>query len=388
MVQPPGFEHQDKTLVCRLHKALYGLKQAPRAWFEKLAAALLSFGFTSSKCDPSLFVLNTTTACVFVLVYVDDIIITGSSLPFVHALMDKLNAAFSLKQLGPLDYFLGVQVKHLQNGSLLLSQSKYIQDLLHRANMDEAKSLPTPMVGTCKLTKLGSDYMDDPTLYRSIVGALQYATLTHPEICFSVNKVCQFLSQPLEEHWKAVKRILRYLKGTIDQGLLLRKAKSGQPFPITACCDADWASDPVDRRSTSGSCVFLGPNLVSWGSKKQTLVARSSTEAEYRSLANTAAEVLWIQSLLHELQIPIPTPIIYCDNLSTVSLAHNPVLHARTKHIELDIFFVREKVLSKSLIVHHIHSLDQCADLFTKPLSTLRFQALKAKLNVMDAPQP
>lgn len=228
------------------------------------------------------------------------------------------------------------------------------------------------------------NYLQDPTMYRSIVGALQYATLTRPEISFSVNKVCQFLSQPLEEHWAAVKRILRYLKGTAHHGLLLQKGFKHQPMPLKAYCDADWASDPDDRRSTSGFGIFFGPNLVSWSSKKQTLVARSSTEVEYRSLANTTAEILWIQSLLQELQIPYLTPHVFCDNMGAVALTHNHVLHARTKHMELDIFFVRDKVINKSLIVTHVPSLDQVADIFTKALSPTRFAALASNLKVVD----
>ncbi|XP_058751767.1 uncharacterized mitochondrial protein AtMg00810-like [Vicia villosa] len=211
-----------------------------------------------------------------VLVYVDDIIITGNSSSF---LITELNTKFALKQLGKLDYFLGIEVTHLSNGSLLLSQTKYICDLLAKANMASANGMPTPMVSSNKLSKFGSTAVPDPTHFRSIVGALQYATLTRPEISYSVNKVCQFLSNPLEEHWKVVKRILRYLSGTLHHGLLIQAASSNQPLPLIGFYDADWASDSDDRRSTSGACVFLGHNIISWWSRKQTLVARSSAEA-------------------------------------------------------------------------------------------------------------
>ncbi|MCH82167.1 retrovirus-related Pol polyprotein from transposon TNT 1-94, partial [Trifolium medium] len=382
MTQPTGFEVSDKSLVCKLHKSLYGLKQAPRAWYDKLTQTLLQMGFVKSKCDPSLLVHHQQGACTYVLVYVDDILITGSAPHLIKDLIDKLNVKFALKQLGEVDYFLGIQVHHKPSGGLLLHQSKYIKDLLNKTKMENCKPIGSPMVNTCRLSKFGTDTMQDASLYRSTVGALQYATLTRPDIAYSVNKVCQFMAHPLESHWKAVKRILRYLKGTIHYGLLLQPSSSSPPFSLRAYSDADWATDQDDRRSTSGSCIFFGSNLISWGSKKQQLVARSSTEAEYRSMANTTAELLWIQSLLQELQVPFHTPTLLCDNISAVSLAHNPILHSRTKHIELDIHFVREKVLSKHLNVLHVPASDQLVDPLTKPLSPSNYAAIRVKLKV------
>ncbi|XP_020236431.1 uncharacterized protein LOC109815998 [Cajanus cajan] len=258
--------------------------------------------------------------------------------------------------------------------------------------MENSKPISSPMVSGCKLSKSGSDKFLYVSLYRSVVGALQYATITRPEISFSVNKVCQFMSNPLEQHWSAVKRILRYLKGTISLGLHLQPAppnsqpaSPNSPLSIHAYCDADWASDPDDRRSTSGAAIFIGPNLISWWSKKQTVVARSSTEAEYRSLALAPAEVMWIQTLLTELHVSHHSPIIYCDNMSTVALAHNPVLHARTKHMKLDLFFVREKVAANLLRVVHVPAIDQYADILTKSLSPSRFCELRSKLKLADS---
>lgn len=193
----------------------------------------------------------------------DDIIITGSSPSLIKDLITRLNVQFALKDLGHLDYFLGIEVKRLASGSLLLTQHKYIRESLARANMAEANPISSPMASTCKLSKVGSNPCDDVNLYRSIVGALQYATLTHPEISYSVNKVCQFMSNPLDSHWRAVKRILRYLQGVATHGLLLSPTKTPSSFPLFAFCDADWASDPDDRRSTSGYCIFFGSNLVS-----------------------------------------------------------------------------------------------------------------------------
>jgi histone deacetylase 1/2 len=267
MTQPHGFDSTDSTLVCKLHKALYGLKQAPRQWFERLQGALLQLGLVSSKCDPSLFTYNTTGNTVYLLVYVDDIIITSNNSSLLQFLIDKLNRAFSLKHLGSLDYFLGIEVNQLPNGSLFLTQSKYIHDLLNRTNMLDSAPVSTPMQSTSKLSKTGSPTPSDPFMYRSVVGALQYATLTRPEISYSVNKVCQFMSHPLDSHWVAVKRILRYLKGTLQQGLLSPATPTKVPS-LHAFCDADWASDPDDRRSTSGAAIYFGSNLISWWSRK------------------------------------------------------------------------------------------------------------------------
>ena len=240
------------------------------------------------------------------------------------------------------------------------------------------------MTSGLRLTSYGSDPVADVTLYRSVVGALQYATVTRPEISFSVNKVCQFMHNPLESHWKAVKRILRYLAGTLDYGLHLRRSSH---LNITAFCDADWGSDPEDRKSTSGFCVFLGANLVSWASKKQHTVSRSSTEAEYRSLAHVTAEVTWLSSLLTELHVHMTRiPQIWCDNMSTVLMAANPVLHARTKHIELDLYFVRDKVAQRQIVVQHVPASAQVADILTKSISSSQFSLLRSKLTVEASP--
>ena len=183
-------------------------------------------------------------------------------------------------------YFLGVQVSSLPDGSLFLSQEKYANDLLLQINMLHAKSQPTPMISSLRLTKDGSTAVPDPTVYRSTVGALQYLTITRPELAFSVNKVCQFMHAPQEHHWKAVKRILRYVAGTTAHGLHLHPSSTSS---IMGFSDADWATDLDDRRSTTGYCVYLGKNLISWSSQKQKVVSRSTTEAEYRSVAAVLA---------------------------------------------------------------------------------------------------
>jgi histone deacetylase 1/2 len=277
---------------------------------------------------------------------VDDIIVTSSSNKAIDALLQDLNSAFALKDLGDLHYFLGIEVKRFNQG-ITLTQEKYALDLLDRVGLKACKALPTPLSSSEKLSVTEGELLgpEDSTRYRSIVGALQYLTLTRPDISFSVNKVCQFLHAPTTVHWTAVKRILRYVSGTTSLGLTFGKSSS---ILVSAFSDADWAGCVDDRRSTGGFAVYFGPNLISWSARKQVTVSRLSTEAEYKSLANATAEIIWMESLLGELGIRRnQVSCLWCDNMGATYLSANPIFHARTKHIEIDFHFVRERVASK-----------------------------------------
>lgn len=383
--QPQGYvSPQFPNHACQLHKALYGLKQAPRAWYDMLSKSLVKQGFQNSLADSSLFVLSHQSDLVYVLVYVDDILITGNNSQLVDHIIKGLGSDFALKDLGVLHYFLGIEVLHTPSG-MMLSQAKYAKDLLIKAGMDDCRPCASP--SSIKSTTLASDLsFESPEFYRTLVGSLQYLTLTRPELSYAVNSVCQHMHHPLDSHFTAVKRILRYVKGSLDQGLCFSK---GNSLHVTAFSDADWAGDALDRRSTGGYCVFLGTNLVSWSSKKQPTVARSSTEAEYKALANAIAEVVWIDHLLKDLKYPVLSshlPVLWCDNSSAISLASNPVFHARTKHVEVDFHFVREKVLHKQLLVKFVPSELQIADVLTKPLTIQRFHFLRSKLQLFHIP--
>ncbi|XP_062118495.1 uncharacterized mitochondrial protein AtMg00810-like [Humulus lupulus] len=346
-----------------------------------LSNALFSYGFVSTNADSSLFFCATSTHCTYVLVYVDEILIMGSSNNYVSQLIVGLNSLFALKDLGRVNYFLGIHVTHTTNG-FHLSQKKYLQDFICRAKMQGDKKIATPMNATLKLSNYGSDPVQDATFYRSIVGALQYAAITRPNIAYCVNKVAQFMHNPLTSHWIVVKRILRYLAGTLDHGIHMQKSFH---FTLEAFSDADWASNPEDRWSTTGFCVYFGGNLIGWQSKKQTNISWSSIEAEFRSLASVVTELTWIQSLLRELHVSLRAPpTVWCDNLSSVMLASNLVLHARTRHIEIDLYFVRDKVLHHQLLVKHVPALDLVANCLTKPVSCNRFSDLKDKLTVVS----
>jgi hypothetical protein len=218
------------------------------------------------------------------------------------------------------------------------------------------------------------------TNFRSIVGGLQYLTLTRPDLAFAVNKVCQYMHAPTTTHIAAVKRILRYVRGTTDLGLRIVKSPS---LLVSGFSDADWAGCLDDRRSTGGFAVFLGSNLVSWSARKQPTVSRSSTEAEYKAIANATAEIIWVQTLLRELGVPCPPAAsLWCDNLGATYLSANPVFHARTKHIEVDYHFVRERVARKQLEIRFISTHDQLADGFTKPLSRQKLTEFQHNLNL------
>lgn len=219
MVQPPGFETTDKTLVCKLGKPLYGLKQTPCTLFDKLTTTLFKFNFRQSKCNSSLFMRVTSTDVTYMLVYVDDIIVIGSSPHFIYDLKKMMHKKFALKELGTLRYFIGIEATTTPTGDLVLSQHKYISDLLKKAGMSNTKPTTTPMIVSPNLTPNSISNFHNPHLYRSIVGSLHYATITHPKIKFAMNKVSQFMMTPTEDHWKAVKRILQYLKGTLTCGL-------------------------------------------------------------------------------------------------------------------------------------------------------------------------
>ncbi|XP_062103516.1 uncharacterized mitochondrial protein AtMg00810-like [Humulus lupulus] len=327
--------------------------------------------------------LKTPKFVVIVLIYVDDIIVTGNNREEIHKFICMLNKEFTLKDLGSLHYFLGIKVFTHSTG-MYLTQGKYIEELLQRVHMPNLKPSPTPMTAGKSLSINDWKPLNNLAAYRSVIGALQYLSHTRPDIAFSVNKLSQFLKSPIDTHWSAAKRILRYLKGTQHHGLHIIPSNN---LNLIGFSDADWACYPDDRRSVGGYCVFMGDTLISWSSKKQTVVARSSTESEYRSLAHLTAELSWIQGLLKEMRLKISsTPVIWCDNMSASALASNPVYHARTKHIELDIHFVRDKVIQGKLEIRHVPSHDQLADCLRKGLSHTRFRFLIDKLGIRCSP--
>ncbi|GJS16931.1 ribonuclease H-like domain-containing protein, partial [Tanacetum coccineum] len=259
----------------------------------------------------------------------------------------------------------------------------YASELLERAGMLTCNPCRTQVDTDFKLSANG-DPVSDPTLYRSLAGALQYLTFTRPDISYAVQQVCLYMHDPREPHFSALKRILLYIRGTMPYRLQLFSSTTSS---LVAYSDADWAGCPTTRRSTSGYCVFLGNNLLSWSSKRQVTLSRSSAEAEYRGVANAVAETCWLLNLLRELHTPLSTTtLVYCDNVSAVYLSSNPVQYQRTKHIEIDIHFVRDLVAAGHIRVFHVPSRYQYEDVFTKGLRTILFDEFRSSLSVRSSP--
>ena len=301
MKQPAGFVKKAlPNHVCLLHKSLYGLKQSPRAWFDKFSNFLLSFGFVCSFSDPSLFVCVKNSDVIMLLLNVDDMVITGDSSKLLSNLLNELNKQFKMKDLGKLNYFLGIQAQFHQKG-LFLSEPKYAEDLLFTAGMKDCAPVATPLPIQPDNAPHQSQLFDNPTYFRSLAGKLQYLTLTRPDIQFSVNYVCQKMHAPTLSDFHLLKRILRYIKGTTTMGISFNK---NTDCKLRAYSDSDHAGCHASRRSTGGFCTFLGNNLISWSSRKQPTVAKSSTEAEYRAMSETASEITWIVNLLKDLGVP------------------------------------------------------------------------------------
>ena len=320
--------------VCRLQKSLYGLKQSPKAWFERFTKVVKGYRFVQCQSNHTLFVKHFSEGkLAIIIVYVDDIILTGNHEEKIDLLKKLLTKEFEIKDLGNLKYFLIMEIARSKKG-IAVSQLKYVLDLLNETMMLGCKPVETPMDTTIKLEESDGSAPVDKGRYQSLVGKLVYLSLTRPDIGFSVSMVSQFMNNPTEKHMTAVTRILRYLKMTSGKGLFFQRTSKKE---IENFSDIDWASSAIDRRLTSGYCSFVWGNLVTWRSKKQSVVSRSNAEAESHAIAQGIYEGIWLNRLLKELQVPLKHPIVlYCDNQAAISIAKNPVHHDQIKHVEID----------------------------------------------------
>ena len=397
MLQPPGFiklgaEH----LVCKLHRSLYGLKQSPRAWYARLHAALLLWNLIQSNSDPNLYYSHTGCDTTVLLVYVDDILITGSNPRLLEQLKTHLHTTFRTNDLGPIRRYLGVQFERSLT-SLRMHQTDYAKSILQQFGMEDCAPSPTPLPEGTVLSKESSTPPVDATLYRMLVGKLLFLTKTRPDIAHAVGVVSRFMQNPQLAHLQATKHILRYIRRHPDLGLFYQQ---GEENWLNGYTDADYGQDIDDRASVGAYIFFLGNSPISWISKKQSSTSRSSCESEYRALAQCSCEAIWIRGLLIELKIQDNRPTnIYCDNQSSIKLSYNPVFHEKTKHFQIDYHFTRQKVEDNSIKVEYISSQEQPADILTKPLGRIKFETCREKLylrtsltlpslNVLDSKLP
>ncbi|KAL0416651.1 UNVERIFIED_CONTAM: Retrovirus-related Pol polyprotein from transposon RE1 [Sesamum latifolium] len=358
MESPPGvrLDTGSTKKVCKLKKSLYGLK--------------------------SYFVYKHKEGKVTALiVYVDDMVLTEDDTEEMKLLQEQLAAEFEMKNLGELKYFLGIEIVR-SDQEISLSQRKYVLDLLTETGMLACRPAETPIEINHKLGIFPDQVPTDIARYQRLVGRLIYLSHTRPDIAYAVSIVSQYMHQPSEEHMNAVYRILRYLKGSPEKYLFFSKNSISN---IEGYTDADWAGDQTTRKSTSGYFTFVEGNLVTWKSKKQKVVARSSAEAEFRGMAQGICELLWIKRVLSDLRIEHAKPMnLYCDNKAAIEIAQNPVQHDRTKHVEVDRHFIKEKLDHKVIQFSFVKSEDQVADILTKTVSRKAFQNIIGKLGMVD----
>ena len=274
--------------------------------------------------------------------YVDDIILSGPNSASVQAIQTQLQSMFQLKILGPLKYFFGLEIAKSSRG-ISLSQRKYTLSLLEDTGFLACKPFNLPMDPNMKINLHDGDLLPNPSMYKRLIGRLIYLTISRPNITFAVNRLSQYMKEPRVPHLNVVHHLLQYLKSAPRQGLFFPAKNSPK---LISFADADWASYVDTRRSTSGFCVFLGNNLLSWRSKKQPTISKSSTEAEYRALSSVTSEVVWLRRLLLHFEIDIPFVMLFCDNKFAISLAFNSAHHERSKHIDIDHHFIKEFVQS------------------------------------------
>ncbi|PRQ26842.1 putative RNA-directed DNA polymerase [Rosa chinensis] len=352
MDMPPGVKNMpcDTGKVCKLKKSLYGLKQSPRAWFGRFSKSMRMFGYKQSNSDHTLFIKRRQDKITALIVYVDDMIVTGDDLKEIEALQKYLSKEFEMKDLGQLKYFLGIEVARSKKG-ISLSQRKYVLDLLAETGMLDCNPIETPIEMNHNLAIYPDQVSTDKGRYQRLVGRLIYLSHTRPDIAYAMSVVSQFMHCPSEEHIDAVYRILRYLKMAPGRGLLFEK--KGE-LEVVGYTDADWAGDKTDRRSTSGYFTFVGGNLVTWRSKKQKVKPMD----------------------------------LHCDSTSAIEIAHNPVQHDRTKHVEVDRHFIKENLDRKIICFPFVYTEDQLADVLTKGVSRKVFDNLIGKLGMIDIYAP
>jgi hypothetical protein len=375
MEQPEGHTVPGKEdCVCRLLKALYGLKQGGRQWYKKIRTALTNLGLIQSRADPCVFILIRGDLICILGLYVDDKVIIGNDLRFIEHIKDQLKCEFDMKDLGEAEYILGIQIKRDRTkGTLSLSQRQYLLDVLSRFNMADCNPVSTPIEAGLKLQHATPDDPHTEAPYRQALGSLMYATCaTRPDLAFAVSYLSQFASHPTQAHWAALKRVLRYIKGTLDLSLTFRHSseRSNNAAVIHGFSDSDYGNN---ARSVMGYAFILAGGAITWSSNRMPNVTLSSSESEYNGLTNAAKEAMWLRTFLSELHLQPAAPmVIYGDNQAALSIARNQQYHTATKHIAIKWHWIREVIESGDVQVQHMPTKDMTADIFTKGLERIK----------------
>ncbi|GJU20809.1 retrovirus-related pol polyprotein from transposon TNT 1-94 [Tanacetum coccineum] len=354
VAQPPGFiDFQKPNYVYKLKKALYGLKQAPKAWYDRLKAFLIKHEYSMGMVDNTLFTKKSKSHLIIVQIYVNDIIFGSTSQNLCDDFAKIMHDKFEMSMMGELNFFLGLQIKQMEDG-IFFNQSKYIKEMLKKFGLEDSKLTKTPMSMEIKLTK--DDEVDtvDSSKYRE---------------------------NPKTTHLEAVKRIFRYIIGTIQLELWYPK---GNRIETIIYADSDHAGDYVDRKSTSVVCTFMGCCLTSWFAKKQTALAISTTKAKYVSAGKACQQALWMKQALIDYDIRLNDVPIMCNNKGAIDLSKNPMQHCRTKHIEIRHHFLHDNVQKGNISIDKVASEDNIADIFTKPLKREVFNYLRLGLGMME----
>ncbi|XP_017976387.1 PREDICTED: uncharacterized mitochondrial protein AtMg00810 [Theobroma cacao] len=319
---------------------------------------------------------------IALLVYVDDILIASNSVQAESDVKEFLKLEFKLKDLGKVKYFLGLEITRSLEG-ISICQRKYALDLMEKQGLLGTKPVSTPIDYNHKLSKFNDeDKLTNPTSYKQLVRKLLYLTFNRPDISYAMQVLSRFMEKPGIHHLAVAHKVLKYTKRAPGQGILM---KSKCNLRISGYSDSDWAGCLDTRKSITGYCIFIGDSLVSWKSKKQSVMARNSAKAECRSMAATCREIIWLRSLMADFGINHSETVnLYSDSQSAIQISKNPVLHEKTKHIEMDCYFIRDKVLARLINPLHISTQSQLSDIFTKALQPRQFYNLLNKMNVHD----
>ncbi|GJR93978.1 retrovirus-related pol polyprotein from transposon TNT 1-94 [Tanacetum coccineum] len=379
--QPPGFiDFEKPDHVYKLKKALYGLKQALKAWYDRLKAFLIKHEYKIRMVDNTLFTKNKSSNLIIVQIYVDDIIFGLTCQDMCDEFAKIMHDEFEMSMMGELNLFLGLQIKQMEDG-IFFNQSKYIKEMLKKFGLEDSKPMKTPMSSDTKLTKNEECESVDSTKYRAMIGSLLYLTTSRPNIMFSVYLCARFQEAPKTSHLEAVKSIFRYIKGTMHLGLWYPK---GTGIEIIVYADFNHAGDYVDHKSTSGICTFVGCCLTSWFSKKQTALAISTIEAKYVSAKKACQQALWMKQALIDYDVRLDDVPIMCDNKGAIDLSKNPVQHSHPKHIKIRHHFLRDNVRKGHISIKKVPSVNNIADILTKPLKRESFNYLRLGLGMME----